>query len=235
MRNKAKPHPPSSQLAAHLVEIISLGSSVVGCDLMSSAPEVLVFVQRAFQDSQIDPISIFRALTSVPNSSTSPEKTSVGCNVMLDIVEFFPEQPFLDLCKNHLKRPKPLVVNLGSVWAVCVLNEEPLLSVVKGSVVTRHHLKWLLWKETCVNTEGSGFSMRQGVHIEWQRVTSLGSIQGFYRSPLTTYHMEVSAKFALQISFVIFGMKHLTLLVWWIPRNAHLNLDPTSQIPPLSV
>ena len=42
--------------------------------------------------------------------------------------------------KKHLKRPELLVVDLGPVRAVCVLKEEPRLSVVKSSMVPRHHL-----------------------------------------------------------------------------------------------
>ena len=40
---------------------------------------------------------VFNALTSVPNSSTSPEKTSVSCNVMLQLFSWFALQSSLDL------------------------------------------------------------------------------------------------------------------------------------------
>ena len=97
------------------------------------------------------PILIPCSPTSVPNSSTSPEKTSVNCVSLVEQLtpwdfgnqmathEVRATRKSVDL-KSHLIRLKPLVVNMGSVWTVRVLQEKSLLSVVEDRVVSWHHL-----------------------------------------------------------------------------------------------
>ena len=94
------PHLLFSLLAAHLVEATSLGSSKAGCGWMSSAPkdgelEALKGLDKNEHSLwlKMSDLEFFKSSTqswlahfpthipptSVPNSSTSPEKTSVNC------------------------------------------------------------------------------------------------------------------------------------------------------------